>query len=171
MVSQSRRHRSWFIGVFFVFSILFLSNQSLMAYQDLIASSPDEIWTAVQQVFEPHGVRTSKREQGEIESRWIKDRVVRQRRLLFIKKSFKKNVERRYRVHVKLNGMPRGTEVVVKGKFQERPGTAHPQTRWQWVKPDIDDYGVEREFFYKILRQIEKNRRAAAHPKPPTQIS
>jgi len=140
-----------------------------ISYTDEIALKPEEVWKAVQQVFDPNGHHKSKQGKMELDSKWIKDQVIREKKMPLLKSSLKKTVERRYRFHVELREKPERTEVVIKGKFQERPHTNRPQTAWDWVKPKPEDHHLERTYFHKILRQIEKNRRLSP-AKPPVTI-
>jgi len=156
--------------VYLIAGVLLASPITTWAYTDEIALKTDEVWKAVQEVFEPHGISKAKKNSLKLESKWIKDHVIREKKILFLKPTLKKNVERRYRFQVKLNEKAGRTEVIINGKFQERPHTNRPQTPWDTLKPKPEDHYLERTYFHKILKQIEKNRRLSP-PKPPVTIS
>ncbi|HXV28610.1 MAG TPA: hypothetical protein VD913_06575 [bacterium] len=151
------------IGGFLVLSLL--GCPALGAYTDEIEAGVDEVWKAAQDVLKPYGIRKMLPEDKRLETKWIEDRVVRETRLLPIgpNKKLKHTNDRRYRIRVQLDEKPSGVEVKVKGRFQIKPTEDLPQLRWRAVvKPELADYDVERQFFFKILKRIEDYRRGAA---------
>jgi len=153
--------KSWIFG-----ALLFLVSSSCAeAYTDEIEANFDEVWKAGEQILQPYGIRNSKVDKKEMESKWIEDLVVRSRRLLPVgfKGKIHQTYQRRYRVRIQIKeGVPHQTvQLTVKGFFQIKPSDALPQRPWESVgKPQMVDYEIERNFFFKILHQIEHNRYA-----------
>lgn len=136
----------------------------LEAYTDEIQASTEEIWKAVEDVLKPYGIRKVSVEEKRIETKWIQDRVLRSRRVLPIgsKREIKQLFDRRYRILVQLDERPSSTQIAVKGRFQIKSPENIPQLHWNTVlKPQLVDYEVEREMFYKILRRVEDSRRGS----------
>ena len=137
---------------------LFLGVGPLMAYTDKMAVETPEVWKAVQAVAAPYGVRKADSKKYEIETRWIQDLVVRSRGL-WKKLGTGENMQRRYRVKIRLKEEPYATEVGIHGVFQERSYGSGPAIPWRNIKPESEDYAVERDFFFKILKQLETTRK------------
>ncbi|MCB9800298.1 MAG: hypothetical protein H6757_06030 [Candidatus Omnitrophica bacterium] len=143
------------------------------AYTQKIITTPQEIWEAVRQVMEPHGIRKENSETWEIESKWIKDYARREKKILpdpiQIKQlpTVKQTVLRRYRMQVKLKDQSDGTQIKITGEYQEKPtGTPAATVSWKRIKPSTEDYELERQFFYEVLKQMGKNRTASAEKQP-----
>ena len=148
----------------FFFSFVLMMNRYLNAYTDEIQVSSDEVWKAAEEVFKPIGIHKFNPKKRIIESDWIQDHVKRSSRLFPVgpQTTVKRTYDRRYRVHVQINeDSPLQAQVVVKGRFQLSSPEPYAMPRWHSViKPTIEDYDIERDFFFKILRKIEDNRRA-----------
>jgi hypothetical protein len=145
------------------FLILFFAGFQIplsSAYTDSIEASPEEIWKAAEQVLTPHGISKSKLDKWQIKSKWIEDRVERKRKLFPLGggPSMRQVYLRRYHIQIQLKVIDNSqTELSVKGIFQEKSVEALPQLTWRLVKPQLADYNVERDFFFRILRQLEAN--------------
>ncbi len=164
-----RRNLRIRIGIGGVLAVIMaLTAGQARAYTEEIAAPRVEVFQAAQQVFEPEGVRNAGSSQSWVESRWIEDAVTRERKLLFIKKTLKKNMARRFRMKIELADKEDRTQVKISGKFQERPLESRPQAPWRNVKRTPEEYSIERDYFFKILRQIEINR-ALGTDKPPVE--
>ncbi len=148
---------------FFIFLFLGLSFcSSLQAYTDEVQAGFEEIWKAAEDVLTPYGIRKMSLEEKRLETKWIEDRVLRTRRLLPVgsEVKIKQLFARRYRIFVQLEDKPSGTQISVKGRFQIKSTEDVPQLRWNSVlKPQLVDYDVERDIFFKILRRLEDSRR------------
>ncbi len=138
------------LAVFFL-----VSTSSVYAYTDKVAVETLEVWTAAREALKPYGIRNENKIKGEIESKWIYDRVVRSRSLGFFKKMISENVDRRYRVRIHLKPEPFATEISVRGLFQDRSTGTGPLARWRKVTPGSEDYAVERDFFFKMIQALE----------------
>ena len=125
------------------------------AYSDTILVPVEEVWTATLEALDPYGIRKKDFEKGKLESGWHQDRVVRSHGLL--KKVFRQTYERRSRFEIRFKEEGAGAAVEIRGKFQERPAGS-PQAVWRTVKPESQDYELERELFQKILTKIEAKR-------------
>lgn len=145
-----------FLGLWCVFC------PGLWAYTDEIRAGFEEIWKAAEDVLTPSGIRKLSLEEKKIETKWIEDRVLRTRRLLPVgsKTQIKQLFARRYRIFVQFEENPSGIQIAVKGRFQIKSTEDVPQLRWNSVlKPQLVDYDVERDIFFKILRRLEDSRR------------
>jgi hypothetical protein len=73
--------------------------------------------------------------------------------------------DRRYRINIKWEEAKPFTRVAVKGTFQVKPSEFHPGMPWRFVKPRLKESTIERDFFFKLLRQIEDNRLKSSNQK------
>ena len=129
-------------------------------YYDQVAVPSDEIFEAARQVLDAsYGIQKADSHKKSLQSQWYEDRVVRSRGLL--KKFTQKAYHRRYRIHIQLKDTPEGTDVKVKGAFQEKSNDAPPGVPWRPVKTEGIDLQIEREIFSKILTQMEEIRMKA----------
>jgi len=150
--------------VLFLFIVLFISFTFRgYAYTDDIQAESEELWQAVSDTFEIYGIHSQKPNKKVLTSHWIYDEVTRSRGLF--KGIFRQNYDRRYRIKVTLiRADVKMISVEVRGAFQERSTGTGPSIPWKLIKPNSEDYQVEREFFIKILNQLAHNKRKAAKP-------
>lgn len=142
-------------------SLVILSPQKLWAYTDVILIAPDELWKAIEEVMKPYGIKKMDSKKYSIQSKWVEDQVERKRPVIPILKTniaVTQTSDRRYRIKISLEKVDLGTQIRIQGEFQEKLQLmdGHPQNPWKKVKPQMADYNIERDFFYKILRQLEK---------------
>jgi len=135
---------------------------SAFAYTDQIALNIEEVWEAVNQMLLPHGIYKDSSEKKVIQSDWITDRVTLSKKPLPFKfvGEIKKSYERRYRLHIQLKEQDSKTQVIVRGLFQRRPIGIRPNVIWRRSKPTSEDYLVEKDFFFDLLEQLQKNKQA-----------
>jgi hypothetical protein len=136
----------------------FAWNSNLQAaYTEVIEILPEEAWQATREALLEYGIHKENYLKKEIETKWQEDTVTRSRGIL--KKVTKSTFKRRYRIRVKLLKQgERATHIEVVGVFQEKPLTGNPSLMWKKIRPDVKDYDIERDFFYKILKKLEQLR-------------
>jgi hypothetical protein len=131
------------------------------AYTDQITVKVEEAWSAAEEVLKPYGFHKIDPEAKTLETKWMKDRIVRKGKGVF-KNLTSATYERRYRLKVKINPRAFDTEIEVRGVFQERPLAPNSNIfLWKKVRPRTEDFDVERNIFMRILNRLELNRRAA----------
>ncbi len=131
----------------------------LFAYSDEISAPLEEVWQGVQETLKPYGIKNMNRDQGEIQSRWIQDRVKRSRGLL--RKIASQIYARRYRLKVRLKPAAYLTTIEIRGTFEERPLDSPPAAQWRNYELQPVDYDVERDFFMQLLKTLEGRRQNA----------
>lgn len=141
------------------------------AYYDEVAVGAAEVFHAAEQVLKPYGIRKADFEKKVLETRWQEDTVERSRGLF--KHILKQQYYRRWRMKISLHEREGGTEVQVKGVFEERATETGPSIPWKRVKTSGLDHQIEREIFFKILTRIETLRdlsetAPAPSPTPPS---
>ncbi len=134
------------------------------AYTDEIVLGPEEVWKAVSKAAEYYGVRQMDAEARTLRTKWKQDRVKRSRGVMrrYVSK-IARIYQRRYRFDVRVQEFGAHTRVNVKGTFQERPLDAPLWAKWETVKPDVTDDALERDFFARILKEMEN---ARLNPQP-----
>ncbi|MSR77557.1 MAG: hypothetical protein EXS63_04960 [Candidatus Omnitrophica bacterium] len=160
--------RNWhFLG--FLILVLFLGSSSPLfaAFEDEVDAKGEEIYSAACQVVQKdYGVRKANPKKKRVESKWKED-VVKRSRGMF-KNILHQGVYRRYYLKVEIQGNEKMPILRVKGTFQERSTGSDANLPWQTVKMMAADHRLERELFFKILTQIEDNRKAASQPASPS---
>ena len=148
-------------AVFFLFlTALFFPPHARAFYSDEISASPDEVWRGVEKAMKPYGIRKSDFKKRRSESDWKEDQYVKSGKGL-LHSIGSSVVRRRYRFQVRLEENSFKTLVKIKGSFQEKPLDVPPGILWKPVKPDTDDLELERNFFMKILAELESLRRVS----------
>ena len=132
-----------------------LSPHALASYSDAIYVPQSEVWDAAKKVLGQKSFKKDDPKKGELETNWIEDQVVRRRGLL--KKIASKVYGRRYRIKLNLKQEKELTHVDIEGVFQEK-SLDSVNSIWRKIKPESEDYEIERTLFKKILHQIEVNR-------------
>ncbi len=146
------------IALFF----MLLSSNAFAIYSDQVGAPIEEVWQAAKDSMKPYGIQKEDLLKKHFETRWVEDRVVRSSGLL--KKVASRIYRLRYRMRLEFVEDAKGTKVDVKGTYRQKPLDGSLSSRWETTRPERD---LEREFFYKVLRQVETNRRAhIAKPEP-----
>lgn len=131
--------------------------QPLYAYTDQITVKADEAWTAVQEVLK-NRIQKIDQEKKVLETKWKTDMVRRARGPL--KEYMSRTVDRRYRFKVTVTQRDYDSEIEIRGSFQERPHEPNSYVlAWEKVKPETEDFDVERALFMQILNRIELARK------------
>lgn len=133
---------------------MLLSSNAFAVYSDQIGAPIEEVWQAAKDSLKPYGIQKENLLKKHFETRWVEERVVRSSGLL--KKVASRIYRLRYRIRLEFVEDAKGTAVEVRGTYQQKPLDGSPSSRWQSTRPERD---LEREFFYKVLRQVETNRR------------
>ena len=142
--------------VLFLILMLMLSPKIGWSYSDQIQVKADELWKAAYTAIQPYGIWKSNEKKKTIQSRWIEDQVVRSNGIL--KNVTSQKVQRRYRLKVHLIEIGDTVLLDVKGLFQNKEFGTALASPWFNVSPKDKEYDVERDFFMKILKQLEANR-------------
>lgn len=135
------------------------------AYRDEILTTSDEIWKAARAALTEPKIQKADWNSKKIQSRWIEDYVTKQKEIFPSKLGFNKTipstVRRRYRMTIELKETTGGTEVLIRGDFQERPFSGVPsRLHWEKVSPSTEDFETERALFFQIIGELEKLRAA-----------
>ena len=131
------------------------------SYYDHIALPPDEVWEAAQKVLgDQYGIKSAKKDKGTLESGWHHDRVTRSRGLF--RGIFKQSYKRRFKLHVNIAMSPEGgSDITVKGTFQEKTAETNANIPWKKAKMNASDHFIEREVFFNLLNELTKKKNAA----------
>ncbi len=137
-----------------------LSPSRVYAYTQEIQAPVEEVWIAVKEAAASPGLDKVDEKDKVLETEWTEDRVVRMEQLMpFMKKAeHPKTWERRYRLRVELIPVPEGTRVAVRGKFQLKDPDLGVRGKWDNVKPESEDYDMERQFFFRALDILGQKR-------------
>ena len=143
---------------FIPFLVLAFAPQTCWAvYSDQILIPKEELWQASEKALEPYGVAKKDHDKGQLESRWIEERVVRTSGLF--KVITKRTYVMSYRIKIRIaegqNGM---SQVDVEGRFREKPLDALFIASW---RPTYPERNIEKEFFQKVLAKLQTERRKA----------
>lgn len=124
------------------------------SYTDQITVKAPEAWQAALKVIKPYGIKREDPEKMIIETKWVKDVVVRSRGIL--KKLTGKHYERRYKLTIFITQRDYDTEIRVAGRYQIRPLDTHSNLMlWKKIKPTAADYQIEQDIFMDILKTLE----------------
>ena len=138
-----------------LFLLLLLPPRAFALYSDQIGAPVEEVWQAAKDVSQGYGIQKDDPVKKNLETRWVEDRVVRSSGLL---KNVASRIYRlRYRMRAQLVEDSQGTKIEIKGTYEQKPLDASPSSRWEPTRPEHD---LERDFFHKILTQIETTRRS-----------
>lgn len=137
-------------------AVLALPTSFAFAYTDDVKTEVEEAWQAAGKVFTPIGIHKMDEKKKYIESRWMEDEVVRKNHLF--KDITSQAYRRRYRIKVRLTESGENVQVRVTGEFEERPKQSPVTAPWRKLKPEMQDYDLERVFFMRILSQMAKAR-------------
>lgn len=129
----------------------------LQFYEEVGAQS-QEVYDAAMYVLEPFGFKVRDEKKFILETKWIEDRVVREKNLYLTKNP--KNLIRQYRIRISLKPWPRYTEVRIDTKLRFKPVDATIATPWRTLKADRQDYELKRDIFQKVLAQMELRRKS-----------
>jgi len=134
-----------------------------LAYLDEVLMTPNEIWEAAKTVLETPGIDVENKETYTLKSKWVEDYVRKERTVIprQVGRGFTLTgtVRRRYQMMIVLKELPSATQIQITGKYQERPvGAPEHQARWKFIKPSTEDYELERQLFFKILREMARIR-------------
>lgn len=135
--------------------MLVLSSNAFALYTDQIGAPIEEVWQAAKDSLKSYGIKKEDLIKKHFETRWVEDRVVRSSGLL--KKVASRIYILRYRMRLQFIEDAKGTKVEIQGTYRQKPLDGSPSSRWETTRPERD---LERDFFYKVLRQVETNRRA-----------
>ncbi len=134
--------------------VVFAGMSSLDAYTDQITVKAPEAWQVALKIMKPYGIKKEDPKTMTIETKWIKDTVVRSRGPL--KKLTGKYYERRYRLKVSVTQRDYDTEIQIKGRYQIRSlDTRSNLILWETIKPTAQDYQIEQDIFMNILKTLE----------------
>ena len=141
------------MGILF-FVVLLIWIPAVFAYTDQITVKAPEAWQAALKVIKPYGIKKEDPEKMTIETKWVRDTVVRSRGVL--KKLTGKHYQRRYKLKVFITQRDYDTEIQVAGRYQIRALDTHSDLiLWQKIKPTAADYQIEQDIFMDILRTLE----------------
>ena len=145
------------LSVMMMVGMALVPHTLVFGYTDEIELKTEEVWLAVKEVFKPYGFFKLDEEKRELRTQWIEDTVVRSRSLLPFGgfKEVRRTVNRRYQLSVKLKEIAGVVQVKINGKFQEQSREGRPQWTWRTVKPQSEDYDIERQYFFKILNHLQ----------------
>lgn len=129
----------------------------LQFYEEVGAQS-QEVYEAAMYILEPHGLKVQDGKKLILETKWIEDRVVREKNFYVSKGPG--NYIRQYRMRVSLKAWPRYTEIRIDTHLRYKPVDATIATPWRTLKPERQDYELKRDVFQKILAQMEIRRKA-----------
>lgn len=155
-----------FLGIILSAGLLFQNLPSAYGYLDEVLTSPAEVWDAAVTLLErEEGIKSQDRDKGVLTSEWMEDTVRKEKRMfpsmVGVDKTLASTVRRRSRMRIQLTETATGTQIQITGKFQEKPLTGPPhQVRWEKIKPDTEDYDLERQLFFEILEEISRKRTA-----------
>lgn len=150
---------SFFMALFF-FSLA-ASSPAFAVFEDEVDASPDEIFLASEQVIQrDYGVYKANAGKKRVESKWNQDIVKRSRGMF--KNILKQGVYRRYKLRADVKMKEKMPVLQIKGTFQERSTGTDANIPWNSVKMVSADHRLERELFFKILTQLEDNRKIAS---------
>lgn len=124
------------------------------AYTEEVGLKIDQVWPAVKATFESTGISKADDSKKVLRTKWIYDQVV--RRGKYLKDIISQKYDRRYRLKVTLTENYYFTKIEIRGAFQERSLSVAPETPWRSVKPKNADLEVERAYFFRILKQLER---------------
>ena len=127
------------------------------AYTDEINAKVEDVWKAAQEIFEPIGIHKKNEKKKTLESIWIQDDVVRSRG--WLKKLDKQHFRRRYKIRGKFKQAYDFVKVEISLNVQDLPQSGVRENMWRSVKPDYQDYQIEKETFMKILMRVEEYRK------------
>ncbi|MBI3307178.1 MAG: hypothetical protein HYZ84_05165 [Candidatus Omnitrophica bacterium] len=144
--------------IFFLFFLIF--SAPLYAYTEHIAAPLEDIWKASQEALKPYGILKSDEKNSILESRWIQEKVTREHHLFIT--ALKKDYWRRMRIRVRLKKTEYSTRIEVRGSYQYRAVDAPWHGVWRPLKVTGQDRERERDFFFKILRQLEQDKLSKA---------
>ena len=136
------------------------SRPSAALHTDEIAAPYDKVWQAAYEALKPYGIRKANRENLTLESRWIEDRVTRSRGLL--SRVAPKQYLRRYRFRIQLEKDYYSTHVKIGGTYQEKSTGAPPSVSWRTIRPEREEYQLERDLFMQILSRLEAQKMDSA---------
>src|SRR3989338_7550095 len=137
-------------------AVLGLLPSLAFAYTDDVQAGIDEVWQAAGKVFSPAGIHKADENKKYLESRWMEDEVIRKNHLF---KDITSQVYRRhYRMKISLSEAGENVQIGVKGDFEEKPKQSPVTAPWRKLKPEMQDYDLERVFFMRILAQMAKAR-------------
>ena len=128
------------------------------AYSEEIGLSIDKVSPAVKAVAQAYsGIAKSKDEGRWIETKWKEDYVVRKSKIL--KNIISAKYKRRHKLRIKLTPNLSFTKIEISGFYQQKKPDVAPSIPWQTIKPKLDDLDLERELFFKILKQLEADQK------------
>ena len=132
---------------------------ALASYEDEVGGvTAREVWKAAYQVLRDYGgIHKSDPDKMILESKWNQDTVKRSRGMF--RRYLNQSVNRRYRIRVEIQPGGQAVSLKIKGTFQEKTSRTEANLPWNSFKPDASDMRVEREVFFKILTQIENQKK------------
>lgn len=141
---------------FFLIALLGWPGSSALAYTDDVQARIDEAWQAVEKVLTPVGIYKKDEKKKYMQSRWMEDEVIRKNHLF--KDITSQAYRRRYRMKVYLTEAGENIQIRVTGEFEQKPKQSPVTAPWRKLKPQMEDYDLERAFFMRILAQMAKAR-------------
>ena len=129
------------------------------AIEEEVGAPAPEIFHAAMAALTPYGIHKKDEEKFYLESKYIEDRVERREKHFFFKN--RRDYDRRYRVKITLTPWPRYAVVKVEVDPRYRSPDGNIAAPWRKLKEGRDGYELEREFFRRILAQLEASRSAA----------
>lgn len=145
------------IGFLWIMSLCFVGAAPAFAsYQDEIGAGVEEVWQSAREILKPYGIQKEVYKKKVLETKWIEDRIERSRGIL--KKVASEMYLRQYKIKVELTPLPDRTGIKVSGSFREKPLEAPPAVSWRPIKPGLQDYDLERDFFFHILEKVQQLR-------------
>ncbi len=147
--------KNQFLG-FLLIAALGLQSSFAFAYTDDVRAGIEEGWQAADKVFAPVGIHKKDEKKKSMESRWLEDEVIRKNHLF--KDITSQAYRRRYRMKVSLTEAGEDIRIRVTGEFEEKPKQSPVTAPWRKLKPEMQDYDLERVYFMRILAQMAKAR-------------
>lgn len=144
----------------FVLAAILTGTPGIFAYTDQLTVKAPEAWQAALKVMKPYGIHKEDPEKMTIETKWVRDTVVRSRGRGVLKKLTGKHYERRYKLNLTITQRDYDTEIHVAGRYQVRSLDTHSNLMlWKKIKPTAADYQIEQDVFMNILKTIELTRK------------
>ena len=146
------------IGALLVWVGLLMMPSSGWAYTDQITVKAEEAWQVAQNVLKSTGFKKLDPEKKVLETQWVHDRVLRKGKGL-LKLIASQTYDRRYRLRVRVTQRAFDSEIEIRGTFQERPmGPVSSKLSWKQVRPQTEDFDIERALFMRILNHLQMAR-------------